>query len=264
MSDAGDGEGRGGGYGTARDEDRHDARGVGAFWDTPEMAARMGDRPPDRRLAALLEERPAIRRVLDVGCAGGRNAALLARRGLDVHAFDAAPTMVEATRERVAEILGEAEARRRVRLGRLEDPESWRPDGGAPFDLVVALGVLQDLPDETATRRAIRLAAGVLRPGGRVLVANFGPDSRPAGDPLEPVPGHAHVYLGFAKGERRMTLPDVATLDAWFAAEGLEAEAPTEAVRTATERGERVTLNGRYVRRSPGPARARGGVETPK
>lgn len=238
MSD-GDGSGD---RGEAYDEDH----GVGAFWDTPEMAARMGDRPPDRRLVALLDEDPAIRRVLDAGCAGGRNAALLARRGLDVHAFDAAPTMVEATRDRVAAVLGEAEARRLVRLGRLEDPTSWRPDGGAPFDLVVALGVLQDLPDEAATRRAIRLAAGALRPGGRVLVANFGPDSRPAGAPLEPVPGHGHVYLGFAKGERRMTLPDAATLDAWFAAEGLEPEVPTETVRTATERGERVTLNGRY------------------
>lgn len=223
-----------------------DRTGADAFWDTPEMAARMGDRPPDQRLAALLDEDPAIRRVLDAGCAGGRNAALLARRGLDVHAFDAAPTMVEATRDRVAAIVGEAEARRRVRPGRLEDPASWRPDGGAPFDLVLALGVLQDLPDEATTRRAIHLAARTLRPGGRMLVANFGPDSRPSGVPLEPVPGHAHVYLGFAKGERRMTLPDAATLDAWFAAEGLEPEVPTETARTATERGERVTLNGRY------------------
>ena len=229
-----------------RDAGEHDRSGADAFWDTPEMAARMGDRPPDRRLAALLDEDRGIRRVLDAGCAGGRNAALLARLGLDVHAFDAAPTMVEATRGRVAAILGEEEARRRVRLGRLEDPASWRPDGGAPFDLVLALGVLQDLPDEAATRRAIRLATCALRPGGRVLVANFGPDSRPAGVPLEPVAGHPHVRLGFAKGERRMTLPDAGTLDAWFAAEGLETEVPTEVVRTATEMGVRVTVNARY------------------
>lgn len=248
--------------GGAGGEYRGEDDGASAFWDTPEMAARMGDRPPDRRLAALLDEDPGIRRVLDVGCAGGRNAALLAERGLDVHAFDAAPTMVEATRARIAAILGEAEADRRVRRGRLEEPASWRPDGGAPFDLVVALGVLQDLPDEAATRRAIRLARGALRPGGRVLVANFGPRSRPADVPLEPVKGHPHVYLGFAKGERRMTLPDAATLDAWFAAEGLEAEVPTEAVRTATERGERVTLNGRYVRRSSIPLVGRVGAET--
>lgn len=246
MSDLDAGEDRGEDRGENRGENRGEDDRVGAFWDTPEMASRMGDRPPDQRLVALLDEDPGIRRVLDAGCAGGRNAALLAERGLDVHAFDAAPTMVEATRARVAAILGEAEARLRVRLGLLEDPASWRPDGGAPFDLVVALGVLQDLPDEAATRRAIHLAAGTLRPGGRVLVANFGPDSRPAGDPLQPVAGHPHVYLGFAKGERRMTLPDAATLDAWFADEGLEPEVPTQAVRTATERGERVTLNGRY------------------
>lgn len=229
-----------------RDHDGDGAGGVGAFWDTPEMAARMGDRPPDRRLASLLDEDASVRRVLDAGCAGGRNAALLAQRGIDVHAFDAAPTMVAATRARVAAILGDAEAHRRVRHGRLEDPASWRPDGQAGFDLVVALGVLQDLPDEASTRRAIRLMADALRPGGSVLVANFAPTSRPAGVPLEQVAGHDHVYLGFARGERRMTLPDAATLDAWFAAAGLVADVPTEAVRTETEQGVRVTLNARY------------------
>jgi hypothetical protein len=79
-----------------------------------------------------------------------------------------------------------------------------------------------------------------------VLVANFGPESRPAGRPLAPVDGAPHVYLGFAREERRMTLPDAATLDAWFAQAGLPPELPTEASHRPTERGERVTFNARY------------------
>jgi SAM-dependent methyltransferase len=220
------------------------------FWDRPEMAARMGDRPADGRMVALLQEHPDVRRVLDVGCAGGRNADWLAERGYDVWAFDAAATMVGATRDRVAAHLGRSEAQRRVRQAEVEDDAAWAPDGRGDFDLILALGVLQDLPDAATFRAALRHLAGALAPGGRVLVANFGPDSRPEGTPLQPIPGEAHAYLGFAKGGRRMTLPDPATLDRWFAEVGLRPEVPTAVAQRPTEAGTRTTINARY--RAPG------------
>lgn len=216
------------------------------FWDRPEMAARMGNRPADDRMVALLEEWPEIRRVLDVGCAGGRNADWLAERDYDVWAFDAAATMVDATRDRVAPHLGRSEAQRRVRRAEVEDDGAWAPDGRGAFDLILVLGVLQDLPDEDAFRAALRHLAGALAPGGRALVANFGPDSRPDGTALERFAGHEHVYLGFAKGGRRMTLPDPATLDRWFAEVGLRPEVPTTVAERPTEQGVRTTINGRY------------------
>lgn len=221
------------------------------FWDRPEMAEKMGNRPPDERMIALLEGAPTPRRVLDVGCAGGRNAEWLAREGHDLWAFDAAPTMVEATRERVAAHLGADEARRRVRQAEIEDPTAWAPDGRGDFALLLALGVLQDLPDEATFRGAIDRIVAALAPGGRVLVANFGPDSRPDGSDLEPVDGHDHVYLGFAKGGRRMTLPDVTTLDRWFVEAGLTAEERTTVATRSTGEGSRTTLNAHY--RKPAP-----------
>jgi SAM-dependent methyltransferase len=220
------------------------------FWDRPEMAARMGDRPADGRMVALLEQHAEVRRVLDVGCAGGRNADWLAERGYDLWAFDAAATMVDATRDRVAVHLGRSEAQRRVRQAEVEDDAAWAPDGRSAFDLILVLGVLQDLPDEDGFRAALRHLAGALAPGGRVLVANFGPDSRPEGTPLAPVPGAAHAYLGFAKGGRRMTLPDPATLDRWFADVGLRPEVATTVAERPTEAGTRTTINARY--RAPG------------
>lgn len=216
------------------------------FWNRREMAVRMGDRPPDERLVALLDAESDVRRILDVGCAGGRNTVLAAERGLDVHAFDAADEMVTLTRERLAPIVGPDEARRRVRLARLEDEEAWRPATDAPFDLILALGVLQDLPGEVAVRAAIGRIAEALAPGGRVLVANFGPDSRPAGTALVPVGGEPHVFLGFAHDDRRMTLPDAATLGTWFEAAGLRTDAPTEVRRRATDEGVRTTINARF------------------
>lgn len=220
------------------------------FWDRPEMAEKMGDRPPDDRMIALLEGADAPLRVLDVGCAGGRNADWLARHGHDLWAFDAAATMIDATRERVARRLGPEEARRRVRQAEIEDPAAWAPDGRGDFDLVLALGVLQDLPSEATFRSAIDRIVRALVPGGRVLVANFGPDSRPDGSELERLEGHDHVYLGFAKGGRRMTLPDAVTLDRWFADAGLRPEEPTTVAERPTEHGVRTTINGRY--RAPG------------
>lgn len=220
-----------------------------AFWDRPEMAERMGNRPPDDRMIDLLEAPPSERRrVLDVGCAGGRNAEWLAQHGHDVWAFDAAATMVAATRERVTRHLGSEDARKRVRQAEVEDDDAWRPDGHADFDLVLALGVLQDLPDEVVFRSAVGRIAAALTPGGRVLVANFGPDSQPEGTPLSPVADRAHVYLGFAKGGRRMTLPDAATLDAWFVEAGLVPDVATTASVRPTEAGSRTTLNASYRR----------------
>lgn len=213
------------------------------------MAERMGNRPPDDRMIDLLGVAPAERqRVLDVGCAGGRNTEWLVQHGHDVWAFDAAATMVAATRERVARHVGNEEAQKRVCQAVLEEEAAWRPDGHADFDLILALGVLQDLPDEAAFRSAVRRIAAALTPGGRVLVANFGPDSRPEGTPLSTIDGHDHVYLGFAKGGRRMTLPDLATLDAWFLDAGLVLDAQTTSSVRATDEGTRTTLNACYRR----------------
>ena len=100
------------------------------YWEDPAQVARFAEREADRRLAALLPSfpDPARTRVLDLGCAGGRNAALLALKGFDVHALDASAAMVAHTRERLAAVLGVAEAERRVRQGRMDDLTST----GAP------------------------------------------------------------------------------------------------------------------------------------
>ena len=73
-------------------------------------------RPPDRRLLQLLKhyQQPQQTRVLDLGCAGGRNTIVLADQGFDVYALDTSCAMVEKTRERLAIVLGGEEARKRV------------------------------------------------------------------------------------------------------------------------------------------------------
>src|SRR5690625_4962758 len=235
-----------------------------AFWERPEMVARMAERPADRRLVQLFAGegvfgdahsawRPGpVPRLLDVGCAGGRNTVWAAQHGADVHALDASVAMVRETRKRLAAVSGTDAARARVRQGRMRDLGRW-PDGC--FDLVVALGVLQDAAGYGEWTETLAAMSRVLRPGGLCLVANFGPDSEPQGRPLETVPGERYGRLGFGPADRHMTLPDKNELDAEFLAHGLVPALPTEEARTETGNGFRTTLNALY-RRQPGRASA--------
>ncbi len=214
-----------------------------AFWEEPEQVDTFASRPPDRRLLDLLagyEDPPAIR-VLDLGCAGGRNAVVLAERGFDVFAIDASRAMVERTRERVAGILGPVEAARRVHLGAMDGLDDF--DSGS-FQLVVALGVYHSARDRAEWDRSLAETARVLRLGGQVLVANFSPASNPTGAGLRPLSGAPHVYDGFDAGP--MFLLEAAELDAEMARHGLLTVGPTETVVTPTEAGQRVTVNALY------------------
>jgi SAM-dependent methyltransferase len=219
---------------------------AGGFWEDPERVERFASRDPDHRLVELLERYPdpAGVPVLDLGCAGGRNAELLARRGFDVHAVDAARAMVERTRARLALILGPEEARRRVRRGRMDDLTVY-PDGA--FRLIVALGVHHSASSRSEWDRALDEAARVLAVGGRLLFNQFTPDVDLTGGGVRPVPGEPAVYEGLPGG--RAVLVEAEALDAAMAARGLHGEVPSETVRVELKAGRRVSVNALYVKR---------------
>lgn len=213
------------------------------FWDQPETVDRFTDRAPDHRLLRIVEavERPESTRVLDLGCAGGRNTLLLAERGFDVWASDASLPMVERTRARVRPVLGAGEAERRVQHGRMDDLGAI-PD--ASLDLVVALGLYQNAESLEEWKAALDETARVLAPGGRVLVAHFTPEVDLIGEGTRPVPGQPGVYEGLPGG--RAVLVNAAALDTAMVRRGLQPEEPSETVRVETERGRRVTVNALY------------------
>ena len=220
------------------------------FWRQPETVEKFADRDPDHRLLELLDRwnDPSSTGVLDLGCAAGRNTVLLAREGFDVWALDTSPEMVERTRDGVAAILGREEAERRVLVGRMEDLGRF-PDGR--FALVVGLGVYHQAEDLAAYRRALAETARVLEPGGLVLVAVFGPSSRPGGTPFRRISGDEPVYEGFRSGRAHL-LVDLDRLDREMARVGLRPEVPTEAVRVEMDEGFRVTINALYRKEADG------------
>ena len=214
------------------------------FWERPDIVTRFAEREPDHRLAELVEDylAPSAVRVLDLGCAGGRNTVFLARRGFDVIARDSAQAMVEETRRRLAAILGEAEAEARVRVASMDRLEDVA-DGSV--DLLVALGVYHNARTGGEWDRALAEAHRVLVRGGRVLVSDFTDKLDPEGRGLTRVEGEDHVFLGASSG--RVYLLSAEELDREMIRRGFAPLGPTETVTRDTENGgRRVTANGFY------------------
>ena len=126
--------------------------------------ADMGDRGDYGREFVL--DRPMLARVadanvkcaLDVGCGEGRFCRMLRARGLDTIGIDPTEEMIAQARKR--------DPKGDYRIGRGEALNF--PDGA--FDLIVSYLTLVDIPD---IGRAICEMARVLRPGGRLLIANL-------------------------------------------------------------------------------------------
>lgn len=220
---------------------------MGTLWDDPETVERFATREPDHRLLGLIPrfDHPGTTRVLDLGCAGGRNTELLAHEGFDVWALDASEPMVRRTRARVAAALGRESAEDRVRVGRMDELTVFA-DGS--FDLVVALGVYHNARTRAEWLAALAETARVTAPGGLVLVNQFTPEVDLTGEGTRPVPDEPDAYEGLPGGNA--VLVTAPTLDAAFGSLGLDPAVPSTTVRVEGGRGRRVSVNALY--RKPG------------
>lgn len=99
------------------------------------------------------------KRVLDDGCGEGRFARKLAAAGAFVVALDPTRPMIRAAYDR-----------RLPAQGTVRGTAECLPLPDASFDLIVSYLVLIDVPDY---RAAIAEMARILRPGGRLVVANL-------------------------------------------------------------------------------------------
>lgn len=101
--------------------------------------------------------------VLDVGCGAGLAAEPLSRLGAAVTGIDPSPEMVEAARRHAAETGAEGVAYEAVTLEEVAA-------SGRRFDLVLALEVVEHVPDVSAFLASTAEAA---RPGGLVVLSTL-------------------------------------------------------------------------------------------
>jgi 2-polyprenyl-3-methyl-5-hydroxy-6-metoxy-1,4-benzoquinol methylase len=101
------------------------------------------------------------RRLLDVGCGAGRLAIMAAYGGAEAVGFDFSETAIAIA------ALNARSAGRDVSFV-VDDIASYCAKGGAPFDLVTLVGVLEHVPDPEVTLRDLY---GVLNPGGLLVVS---------------------------------------------------------------------------------------------
>ncbi|HZH99037.1 MAG TPA: class I SAM-dependent methyltransferase [Fimbriimonadaceae bacterium] len=96
-------------------------------------------------------------RVLDVGCGEGRFVRMLEKRGASVVGLDPIQKLLTVARERGGGVF-------------LKGSGETLPFATGSFDLVVSYLTLIDIPD---FRSAASEMTRVLRPGGRLLIANL-------------------------------------------------------------------------------------------
>jgi len=216
---------------------------INNFWEDDEQVQKFAEREADHRLVEVIKCYPEPHKitVLDLGCAGGRNTVILAEKAFQFRALDASAAMIRKTRERISALIGAKKAREWVRQGSMDDLSSFSDQ---LFDFIIALGIYHNALSQAQWDRALTESARVIKPDGRVLVSNFGPDSQPEGLPLMPHKREPNVYDGFGPGP--LYLIDALTLDHEMERFGFIPLQPTETVVTPTEKGRRVTINGLY------------------
>ena len=112
-------------------------------------------------------------RILDVGCGTGTLAARAARAapGVKVTGLDADPTILAKARRRAADA--------GLEIAFDEGTATSLPYPDASFDVVLSTLFFHHLPDDSKRQTAAEVVR-VLRPGGRVVVADVGRPQDPA------------------------------------------------------------------------------------
>lgn len=107
-------------------------------------------------------------KMLDVGCGGGLLTEPLARLGGDVTGIDASEANVAAARAHAAQSGLEIDYRAQTAEALLDDLQ--RGTGGGPFDVVLAMEIVEHVADPDAF---LRTCAKLVAPGGLAVFATL-------------------------------------------------------------------------------------------
>ncbi len=138
------------------------------FWNHPNTVSDFEQRKPSKFLVDFFSRiKTDNKKILDLGCGGGRNTKMLVSLGFDVYACDNSVGMVEAARKRIKK-----QAAKNVIVASMTSlpyPDSF-------FYFVVSSGVFHNAFSLKELGKAIKESARVLIKGGMLLVNIFSSD----------------------------------------------------------------------------------------
>lgn len=137
-------------------------------------------------------------KVLDVGCGPGTMALLMVKKvapGGEVIGTDASLEMIEVARRKAS----------RAKSATRFEPAAVEalPFGDASFDVATSTFMLHHLPDEVQ-EKGLAEVRRVLKPGGRLVIADFSSESGSFFGHLLSIIGHAHGRSTFTGLEAKL------------------------------------------------------------
>lgn len=143
------------------------------FWNNPKIVKEFVDYPKDQYWEKVLKKyKKGKKRLLDLGCGGGRNSELAARSGYDVYGCDYSEGMVDITRLRMGSKYGPEVKDRFIKASMLKLPYEDNS-----FDVVIANGVYHNAYTLQDFKRALKETKRVLKPDGLLLLNVFNSDN---------------------------------------------------------------------------------------
>jgi SAM-dependent methyltransferase len=217
--------------------------GQNKLWEYPQCAIQFASKTADHRLKELCNQypNPGGVRVLDLGCAGGRNTLFLANGGFNVWAVDSSKAMIEQTKNQLKAIWPSCKINERIIPGSMENFD-WAKSGF--FDLIVALGIYHNATSMNMMKKAVSESARILKKDGRLLVANFAPGTQLENFNL--VKNESMDWLWTDKKKGILCLLTGDELDLLMNNTSLFPVSKTQTVIKQLENAKRVTVNALY------------------
>ncbi|HIJ84072.1 MAG: 3-demethylubiquinone-9 3-methyltransferase [Magnetococcales bacterium] len=128
--------------------------------------------------------------ILDIGCGGGLLAEGLWQRGAKVVAIDRSDTIIEVAKTHQRQTGSDVDYR-------MQSPGQLKKDGRDSFDVVMAMEVLEHVPD---VYEFIKESASVLKPGGLFFFATL---NRTWQSWLKAIVGAEYILGWLPKGTHR-------------------------------------------------------------
>ncbi len=211
-------------------------------WEQLEQVKKFANRPADHHLQTHVEtySKPGNIRVLDLGCAGGRNTLFLLQKGFNVWAVDRSSAMVAETQQRCIESCPHNHCEG-IQVGDMIRLQPFESDF---FDLIVALGVYHNAQSESEFYSALSESSRVLRPGGELLVSVFMPGTAMGSpSPRRRFPD-GFLYEGFPSG--CLSLPSLTVFDRAMRQSAFTISGHSEIVEKNEGSDRRLTYNALY------------------